>query len=403
MLRVVLFSIGAHYLISALSDHAGSGWEPGRIFTLLLGSCLLAVALVLGLPRIIDRVEKTVGLEASSRYLVEASVWCFLSLLIIELILRLSIYNPPLRRDVTNWAGDLPAVHSVILWGREGYALTQYEKWGEIRTPHHDSNRENDVIVLGDSQTECLQVADDVKFTSVAETILRQDDRDLDLHNLGRSGLAMADYVSWIPPYRSLYRPKLIVIQLSEADFVESFHKDQFNYFVVDDQQKIELIHTFDLSGGFTQKARQRSDIFPQLEEMGFVRWYFMRAAVAATPPAGSAAERFAPDLAEQQMHLLIDAAQGTPLLVVLLPSAPTIAGDGIQMADPTHQHLKAFLKRFPEITIVDVLPEFQELASHGQLPHGFFNTPPGTGHLNRFGNEVVGRLLAKAIEELLP
>ena len=142
---------------------------------------------------------------------------------------------------MTNFAGDIPAVHAVILWGKEGYALTQYEKWGEIRTPHHDGKKDNDVIILGDSQTEGLQVGDDYKFTSVAETVLRQDGYDVDLHNMGRSGLAMADYVSWIPPYQALYRSKVIVVQLTENDFIESFHMGQFNYFVTADNEKIDI------------------------------------------------------------------------------------------------------------------------------------------------------------------
>jgi hypothetical protein len=71
-------------------------------------------------------------------------------------------------------------------------------------------------------------------------------------------------------------------------------------------------------------------------------------------------------------------------------------------MADPTHEQLKEFIERYPEITIVDPLPEFQQLASSGRLPRGFFNSEPGVGHLNKDGNEIVGRLLAKAVEQAL-
>ena len=49
----------------------------------------------------------------------------------------------------------------------------------------------------------------------------------------------------------------------------------------------------------------------------------------------------------------------------------------------------------------VRALPEFQKLASTGRLPRGFFNGTPGSGHLNKYGNEIVGQLLAKSIEQV--
>jgi hypothetical protein len=110
----------------------------------------------------------------------------------------------------------------------------------------------------------------------------------------------------------------------------------------------------------------------------------------------------FNPELAKSQMNLLIDASQGVPLIIVLLPSAPYISGGKIEMTDPAHERLKDVIEQFPEVTIVDPLPEFQQLASLGYLPRGFFNSAPGEGHLNEDGNKIVGRLLAKSIEQVL-
>jgi lysophospholipase L1-like esterase len=427
MLRLELFLIGAYFFKSVIFDDKGSSWGMERILILVVGMGLPIISIVI---ISLTKMTNHPGREIFSRYLVQASLWSFLSLFIIESTLRLMIYNPPLRRDVTNWAGDIPGVHSLMLWGKEGYAVTQYEKWGEIRTPFHDNKKDNNIIVLGDSQTECLQVADELKFTSVAETVLRQSGYNADLHNLGRSGLAMADYISWIPAYQSLYKPKLIVIQLTLGDFIESFHEGQFNYFVVQDDHKIDLVQTYDLSSGFTQTARNDYYLASQIKELGYQRWQVMQGAIgnnsvenantevvenipsenvdteAVTPVLTEQqnvnTEIFTPELADQQMKMLIDASGGTPLIVVLLPSAPYISGNEIQMADPAHEQLKEFIKQYPDITLVDPLPEFQKLASTGHPPRGFFNSAPDTGHLNQYGNELVGRLLAKAIEQAL-
>ena len=416
-----LLLAAAWFFWSAISGNTKEVRETKEILMLVAGGTLFLLGVLIGLFKWINVSAKAEKLEAFSRYLVQSPLWCFLSLLTVELILRVLIYNPPLRRDVTNWAGDLPGVHTVMLWGKEGYGVTQYEKWGEIRTPFHDNKKENNVIVLGDSQTECLQVDDDIKFVSIAETVLRQDGYDADLHNLGRSGLAMADYISWIPAYRSLYRPKVIVVQLTEDDFIESFDKGQFNYFVPRSDGRIDLVHIYDLSSGFVQKARRNYYFIPQIKELGYQRWYFMRRSIVnpvsenagsmesipskedeSSQSANTNTEEFDLQLAEQQMEMLIDASGDIPLVVVLLPTAPHISGGKLQMVDPAHEQLKEFMGSYSGITMVDPLPEFQQIVSTGHLPRGFFNTEPGVGHLNKYGNEIVGRLLAKALEQVL-
>jgi lysophospholipase L1-like esterase len=405
LLRLSLFFLGIYFIKSAVIDERGNGLSSGRILTFTVGVALSILCIVISLPWIgKGRFHK---LETVSRYLLQASFWCFVSWFVVELILRSMIQNPPFRRDVTNWAGDLPAVHSFVLWGKEGYGITQYEKWGEIQTPYHDNKKNNDVIVFGDSQTECLQVNDDQKFVSVAETVIRSDGYDADLHNLGRSGLAMGDYISWIPPYRAIYRPRVIVLQLTTSDFTESFRKDMFNYFVLQDDGEMELVHTYDLSSGFIQRAREGHYLPSQVEDLGLQRWQFLQGAIENVPDGnailvGTESEAFDPGLADQQMKMLIDASGGVPLIVVLLPTAPNISDGKIQMSDSTHEQLKEFIKRYPGITIVDPLPEFQKLASMGYMPRGFFNSTAGVGHLNKYGNEIVGRLLAKSVEQVM-
>ncbi len=400
-------------------------WQTKQILTLVAGGVLVVLGIYIGIKRM-QNAATPEKIETTSRYFVQALAWCLLSLLVVELLLRGMVYSPPLRRDVTNWAGDIPGVHTFILWGKEGYGLTWYDKWGALQTPYHDNKKDNNVIVLGDSQTECLQVPDSQKFTSVAETLLHRDGYNADLHNLGRSGLALADYVSWIPPYRDIYRPRAIVVQLTTSDFIESFQEGQFNYFVIEDNHELDLIQAYDLSAGFIQKARSKYRFGFQIEELGYQRWYLMRDSsgrnqnfpadgnpstetvnlqrLPTVPGEDQNADAGAFDLAlaDQQMKLLLEASEGVPLIVVLLPSAPYISGNEIEMDDPAHERLVEFMKRYPEVTLVDPLPEFQNLAMAGRLPRGFFNSSPGVGHLNEDGNQIVGQLLADAIARVL-
>jgi len=173
--------------------------------------------------------------------------------------------------------------------------------------------------------------------------------------------------------------------------------------------ENIELVHTYDLSSGFSQVARAGYSFTPQINELGKERWYAMQGMAGNTPDQtanvvgrGMVQEVFSPELAAKQMQMLIEVNKDVPLIVILLPSAPYVSGDEIQMTDPAHQQLKEFMGRYPEVAVVDPLPEFQKLVFAGHFPRGFFNSDPGIGHLNKYGSEIVGRLLAKTIEQVI-
>jgi hypothetical protein len=403
MFGLILFMTGVFFRKFSIFDDKVNSFALG-ICLMMAGTCLLIICIVSNLPGFIRYRERMMKFEKFSRYFIQASIGCMLCVLIIELTLRGLIFNPPLQRASTNWAGDIPAPGSMILWGKEGYAITKYEKWGEIWTPYQDDKNDNNIIIFGDSQTESLQVNDNLKFPSVAETSLRQDGYDADLYNFGRSGLAMADYVSWMPSFREKYQPNVIVVQLTPGDFSDSFQLSQFNYFVADENKIVDLIHRFDISSRFIQRGRKNYDLgYPQIQLQGSERWRLMQQPDKPSTDQGLNPEIFNPELARQQMELLISETGDLPLVVVLLPSAPSIVEGEIQVTDPGHEQLKQlFEKYFPEIIIVDPLPGFQQLASSGYLPRGFFNTTPGVGHLNQYGHEIVGQLLAETIEQIL-
>jgi hypothetical protein len=102
-------------------------------------------------------------------------------------------------------------------------------------------------------------------------------------------------------------------------------------------------------------------------------------------------------------MELLLDASIGIPLILIISPDAPHISGDHVEMNDLKHENLKTFLSNYPQVILVDPLPDFQSLALSGYLPMGFFNsTQPSVGHLNRQGHEILGKLLAQTIEAVV-
>jgi hypothetical protein len=364
-----------------------------------------------GLKQGIFAIPKVIGFLRSNRitsYLIPMPIWIVLVLVGMELILHVTVYSRPLFYRQTNWFGSIPEEASSYLWGEEGYAITQFDGPArEIHTPFQDGALH--VIVLGDSFTEGLQVPDDQKYASVAEITLRQDGYVIDVHNLGNSGASMADYVSLMNAYQQLYHPGIIVVQLEPDDFIESFYQGRTNYFIAENSKIVDLVQQNALTGDYMILSKHNlASPLLMLQEYGIQRsgqWEAQGKAQANVSNANTAPETFNIDLAKQQMDLLIEASNGIPIILVPFPHAPYISGDQIIMDDPKQESLKEFLSSYsPQITLADPLPEFQELVSSGNyLPMGFFNsTTPGRGHLNRQGNDILGKLLAKTIEEVL-
>jgi len=371
----------------------------------ILNPLLLAVGLlvliigifILPIPKISGRLWNNQVIA----YLVTAHFWILLSAIIMELVVRLSVYSPPLTSVYTNWFGSVNAKGSFLISGREGYAITHYDgPPGEIHTPFQGGDN---IVLLGDSFMEGAQVSDSQKFVSVAEIALRQDGYYIDLHNMGDSGDAMADYVNKIYGYRALYNPVAIVVELSENDFIESFSRSKTSYFIVNDSKIVDVYNKNKIGGVYaiSDSISYRTDF--TLQKYGKMRLDQITQRIATNTEDDNSLKVFDENLAGQQMELLLKACGDIPIIIVMIPHAPYISGNEIEMKNPKHDNLKTFLLNYPQVTLIDPLPAFQELSYTGVLPSGFTNSPiAGSGHLNRHGNEVLGKLLSEGIKEVL-
>jgi hypothetical protein len=104
-----------------------------------------------------------------------------------------------------------------------------------------------------------------------------------------------------------------------------------------------------------------------------------------------------------QEIEVIMQAANGTPVIFLLLPTAPSISGDTITMSKDSFTNFVLLAQSTSGALVIDPSPKFEELVKTGHFPVGFFNSAkPDRGHLNRYGNRIVGELLADAIEEVL-
>ena len=391
LLAGILFC-GAALFAVQLGIDDNSSWGFYRVSLLASGVFLL----ILGIrfPKIIVGHER---IAAFGVYINQTLAWCFLVFICLEILVRITIYNPSLYVVNINFLGEVPAENGMVLYAKEGFAWTRYEKYREVSTPLHGTDH---ILILGDSYAEALQVPIENKYASVAERMLHEKNKAIDIHNFGRGGSAMADYVSFVPILKSIYPFKVIVVQINNIDFIESFQPEKINYFIKKDGG-IDLVHRKDLSAGVITTSDKRINLYSVAMDLAYTRLKLIQE-IKNTSSAST--KEFNLELAQQQLDKLVKACDGVPLVLVLLPDTPKISGDQIINSGPEYETLKKLLSNNPGITVVDPLPEFQKLGKKGYFPRGFFNsTIPGNGHLNVKGNEIVGRLLAEAIEKVLP
>jgi hypothetical protein len=304
--------------------------------------------------------------------------------------------------------GKVPVKGTHILRGTEGFGQTRYVGDGEIATPFEGGDV---VVVLGDSHTEALQVDDAAKFVSVAETNLRRRGRTFDLRNVGFGGGTMADYVRRGSSIIARYHPAMLVIQLSPADFgSETFDPSHVNHFIRTGDGSLRLVHLDAQVGqpsiGARVKHASALVTYIQLRYLKIAE----RASLRSTPTReGDAAphEIVSFDTVPAQLDLLRRAYPDLPVILLVLPFVPRLESGTIVAADSDYEKLleimRAALRDTPDWHVIDPLPKFRELLQRGQLPRGFANTRPGSGHLNAAGHRIVGDLLAEAIVNARP
>jgi len=406
-----LILVGILFLVTSfgaelLGIYIGGDWGIIRTSIAGLGFIVTIMGLFLLLLGI-KKMPQAYKIASFSRWVTESAVWIFVAIGICELILRTTIANNPEITYEKDW-GIVPVAGSPRFLGKEGYGITHYLAHGEIVTPFDDGVIS--VVVLGDSHTEALQVSECDKFVTIAETKIRSKGRPVNLHNLGSLGSSIPDYIYLAPMIRQYYNPKTIVIQLSPQDFWwgegDGFNVKHRNYFVLNNGGDLELVHSNlvlipGVYTNFTQRimtyslGRERYlQIIEKINEKSN--------SIDQLSPVHTRNKPILPKarLAEQ-LKLLKNAYSGINIILISLPLAPNIEGDGLNYIDAENIEILNSAKNIGGFFIVDPQAEFNNIVARGHLPRGFRNSLPGIGHLNILANRIVGELLAEKILEI--
>jgi lysophospholipase L1-like esterase len=283
--------------------------------------------------------------------------------------------------------------------GKEGYGRTHLNELG-LRSPSLREEplqaSERNILVLGDSYTQAMQVLDEVAFPQHLNDLLGPSTRVI---NAGREGASPADYIALADYNKKLFHPDVVVVQLNEADFTRDLLSNKQTFYLEKATSGYKLRENKSVVS-----SNKLASTFVGLQSV--LNFSVMRVAlervtaVQDSKPHGATKEVQTPQQSDGSLERFVVAelkkAYRQPVLLYI-PEIDYFSPDYARPHATERQLAEA--AREAGVTFISLLPDYVALyRNHHETAHGFSNTQPGTGHINPLGHEVAAERLAQAL-----
>lgn len=331
--------------------------------------------------------------------------WCFsviaafiLALLAWELLLSQLV----LQKPTSQTHGELGRIYGQGLYvqGKEGYGRTFLNELG-LRSPSLTDEPlqegERNILVLGDSYTQAMQVSDEVAFPQHLNDLLGEHTKVI---NAGREGASPADYIALAEYNKDTFNPDEVIVQLNEADFTRDLLSDKQTFYYEETTRGFNLrenktvVSSNELASRFAnlQSLLNFSVVRIALEHVEALR--------ASKTHSTNEAVQTTPQQTDGSLECFIVSelkkAYRQPILLYI-PEIDYFSPD-YALSHATEQEL-AKAARELGVTFISLRPDYIALYRNRHRPaHGFTNTQPGTGHINPLGHEVAAERLAQVL-----
>lgn len=295
---------------------------------------------------------------------------------------------------------------SVIKWRSEGWADTRIGEHrflkGEDRIAMSEAPK---FIYWGDSQVEALQLSNGRKAMGQFNAISKG--KPYYGLTVGAGGRRVADYYFGIPVYERSF-PNIMghVVLLSGLDDVMPGRRKDHAYYQCD-PWRLEPGHAappnrMALTYAPFVSAMQLGGFYDVYKSLMGYRFVFApgQQEAKAGVDTGPAPEKRCGE-EDGWRYLLGELLRETDgfLVFVYCPYTPKLEQGAVSLKNPEEDAKELFARVCSEMGVgfVDLSRTFNEFYREtGRLPRGFFNSPPGAGHLNADGQ----RLIAEALHE---
>lgn len=313
------------------------------------------------------------------------------------------VLDPALGRYV-------PLPETIFHTRAEGFAWSTAGEHGIRGLPGGVLPQGVKVVFWGDSFVEGLQVDDQDRMAQVFTQLAGQEGLPFAGVGIGTGGDTLIDCLVKAPDYARVLGPvRLDVFVLGRiTDVLPDTPRPCRANFFSSPAPRIErsdcppsdlalrlapLLARWEL-GGLFQAYRRLRDLAPRLGP-GPAQQQAAPTAAPVTPASLGTAWDFLIAQARQ--------SNGGQVLFLYLPRLPVLQNGAVSCADPDAATAQAFADACARngVPFLNLGPAFlTHFQATGRFPRGFFNSPPGSGHLNEDGHRLVAQAVFQYIKE---
>ena len=315
-----------------------------------------------------------------------------------EVLGRLAIGHSPRERADPRY-DRLPLPHEPVVHSSEGFSRGRTNELGHLDAPLPRPLPADGILVVGDSYTEARQVALAERFTDRLGARLGRR-----VYNAGHTGWSPINAVAFITAERATFAPATVIVQVSGNDLGDIVTPRRPH--VVEQGSGLAIAWPDRVKRG---TARRITDLRLALSRSAFAADLLSASLTllgggrgddegdAGASKAGACTEPD-PRVARALPWLVGELAKTHPdVRLLYLPLLEYHGGCVDTCAAGRDLYRRAAeLAHVPLIDVTDAL--CARFRATRQPLHGFWNTVPGTGHLNSEGHAVVADVLAAAL-----
>lgn len=300
-------------------------------------------------------------------------------------------YNVPSHTENADGSTDFKWEPGVFYSrGTEGFASGRTNNEGFVNTFDYNDDTHIDVLIMGSSQMEGFNVSENETTAARLDEMLGGGTA----YNIGISSHTFSMCCGNLEAALEKYRPSYVVIETGTCVFSERSLQAVIDGAVKDLDSK---------AGGLLGLLQRNQYLRLLYSQFTNYRDKAANAPVDADEmPKGSIINDAG--LLSLLLKKISDTARAHgSTLVILYHPGTALAQDGSLELTGSEDAASQFAELCPEYGIIflDMSERFISEYERGYiLPYGFANTPVGSGHLNKYGHEMIAEELYKIVSE---
>lgn len=294
----------------------------------------------------------------------------------------------------------------------EGWASTYWGEHGVVGIKDISRDVRSKVFIWGNSHVEALGVGDERKIAQQLTRMLQNEGMDMMGVGLGFSGESVADMYSFMQAYERIASPVAghVVVLLGMKYVLPDEFSACHSVFTRLPEPRIEKNICTP-----SDTARAWAPVLYETNANVVIELYKKARGLSLRFAPGPVQKRSSTESAPRSvtaegyveswrfMLRALKKQTAVPISFIYCPRIPKISDNRVDLNDAEQPFVRAFATTCAEegVPFIDVSAQVRnEYMQHARFTRGFFNTIPGQGHINEYGQAIIAKALFERLSE---